>query len=122
MKTFKTMLVAGMSAGMLFAGLNTSAAQGLEPPEGEIRDCARQLCYNMRSCAGGEIDGVKPKDMVTKRSEQAQGRPEGNYCGMYALEEYMYCSDGEGQEGRVKDVKVPLKRTNVKATPTPSNN
>lgn len=119
MNAINKLVIAGAAIGFLFGG-GSLAAQGLELPE--IRDCARLLAYRMRECAGGPQDAVKPKDMVTKRSDQAQGEPGNGWsCGLDALYAYMECSGGFGE--RVNpDVKPPLKNgATQKAASTPTN-
>lgn len=118
MKAFNKLVIAGAAIGFLFGGASAVA----QPPElPEIRDCARQLAFRMRQCAGNQQDAVKPKDMVTKRSDQAQGEPGGWSCGLDALYGYLECSGGFGE--RVNpDVKPPLKNgATQKAASTPTN-
>lgn len=119
MKAINKLVIAGAAIGFLFGGAN-AAAQGLELPE--IRDCARQLAFQMRMCANGEqLGATKPKDLVSKKSDQAQGEPSEWSCGLSALYDYFECSGGFGE--RVNpDVKPPLKAgATQKAASTPTN-
>ena len=121
MRSLKTMLIAGAAAGMMLGGATAASAQGQPIPEGNIRDCVREMVWNMRNCNGGEVDGVKPVDGVTKRSEQAQGFNEQDFsCSLEALFTYFDCADGQGEFKTNNPVRVPLKPTNAKAA-TPSN-
>lgn len=121
MKSVKTLLIAGAVTGLMLGGSSAAFSQGIQDPGLDVRNCARDLAYRMRSCAAGYEDGVQPKDYVSKKSETAQGEPAEWSCGLDALYAYFECADGFGQ-GRVNDkVSVPLKRTNVKASTTPKN-
>ena len=103
--------------GLFMGGSVVAVAGGFEG--GDLRQCARQLCWNLRNCSGegGQLpikEKSAPTDMVSKDSENTQGRPES--CRMYALYEYMYCAEEGIDEIRVKDEPTEKKATNVAPT------
>ena len=122
MRSLKTMLIAGAAAGMMLGGASAAMAQGQPNPEGNVRECVREMVWNMRRCGGPVVDGVKPVDGVTKRSEQSQGFSEEEWsCSLEALFTYFDCAGSQGEFKTNNPVRVPLKPdTNVKAA-TPSN-
>lgn len=115
MKTQKTTAILFV-IGLFIGGSAVAEAGGSEYNN---RYCVRQLCYNLRNCEGeGGQNSLKEKadvatDMVSKKSENAQGRP--GSCRLYAMYEYMYCAE-EGEGIRVKDTPIDKKATDVAPT------
>ncbi|RPI69565.1 MAG: hypothetical protein EHM43_01405 [Ignavibacteriae bacterium] len=95
MKSIKInlLLVAGTVAGLMYGG--SLFAQGVAPIA-NTRQCARQLCYDLRNCNGGG-DNFVEKAKAKKSGEQAQGG-EGS-CHQLALWSYYGCIEGGGWDG-----------------------
>jgi hypothetical protein len=93
MKSIKInmLLVAGTVAGLLYG--STAFAQGI--PVVNTRQCARQLCYDLRNCNNGEGGGENyvEKAKANKSGDKAQGFEEQS-CHQWALWSYYSCSEG----------------------------
>ena len=86
---------------LLASPLTTMTAGGIEEPD--VRDCARELCFQLRNCEGGEdVDGVEKPDasdkvsnVKTAKSSEASQSEIGS-CREWAYFEYVNCAGGQG--------------------------
>jgi hypothetical protein len=90
MKSIKInmLLVAGTVAGLLYG--STAFAQGI--PVVNTRQCARQLCFDLRNCNNGG-DNFVEKAKPNKSGDKAQGFEEPS-CHQWALWSYYGCAEG----------------------------
>lgn len=119
MKSIKInmLLVAGTVAGLMYGG--SLFAQGI--PIANTRQCARQLCYDLRTCSGGgeQPEGVDKQksrganfvEKANKSGEQAQGFEEQS-CHQWALWSYYSCAEGGWDGVKPQDPVGKPKTTN----------
>ena len=117
----KTLQISSLLIVALIVGSTTSVTAG-QPSS--PRDCVRQMCYQLRYCAEGEIpEQVEKKTNTTKdvvgkkKTEDAQGFLES--CRQYAWWDYLFCT-GEFGGDKVDQGSQNKSKTSTTVAPAPS--